>query len=196
MARPPVEPTVEARERILRAAERLFARKGFAATAVHEITDAAQTNRALLYYYFEDKHSLYAALIDEGTREFMAMLEGALSGPGTHSERLAAFVRGHLELIWTRGEMARVVHRCLLDGDQEEFGLAEKFRGGVERLEAFFREATAAGEFRPVHPGMAARALLGPTFIFSLWQAYEGERFPREELAAHITEQVLLGLRA
>jgi AcrR family transcriptional regulator len=193
--RPEVEGAIDSRARILDAALRLFAEKGYAATAVHEITDAARVNRALLYYYFEDKHSLYVALIDEGVAEFHRMLDSALSGPGTYADRLTAFVREHLELIWSKGDRGRMVHRCLLDGQQQEFGLVEKFHTAVERLEAFFEEAAAAGEFRKVNPQIAARALLGPTFVFSLWRISEGERFSRDEIAAQITEQLLLGLR-
>src|SRR5262245_47758494 len=78
----------DARARILRAAERLFAEKGYAATSVQEITEAAAVNKALLYYYFADKHSLYVGLIDEGIAEFRRMLDEALGQPGTYSDRL------------------------------------------------------------------------------------------------------------
>lgn len=196
MSRPPGSPTVEARERLLRAAEKLFAQKGYAATAVHEITDAAGVNRALLYYYFEDKHSLYSAVIDEGHARFERMLDEALSLPGSHSDRLSAVIRGHLGLIWTRGEVARIIHRCLLDGRQEEFGLVQKFNHSVERLEAFFREAIAAGEFREMDPAIAARTFIGPTFVMSLWRISEGDRFSLDHLADEVAAQVLLGLRA
>src|SRR6476620_770241 len=89
---------VDARARILRAAERLFAEKGFAATSVHEITEAASVNKALLYYYFEDKHSLYVGLIDDGIAEFRRMLDEALCKPGGYADRLRAFVEGHVRL--------------------------------------------------------------------------------------------------
>jgi AcrR family transcriptional regulator len=194
MSRPAGVPALEARERLLRAAETLFAQKGYAATAVHELTDAAGVNRALLYYYFEDKHSLYTAVIDEATGAFERMLDEALASPGSYSERLAAIVRGHLELIWTRGDLPRLVHRCLLDGYQEEFGLVQKFNRSVERLEAFFRDAVAAGEFRAVDPAITARSFLGPTFVFSLWRISEGDRFSRDAIAAEVTAQLLRGL--
>jgi TetR/AcrR family transcriptional regulator, cholesterol catabolism regulator len=194
MPRSIVSPTVDARERILRAAEKLFAEKGYAATSVGDIADAAETNRALLYYYFEDKHSLYVSLIDEGVAQFRRMAQVALATPGSYSDRLAAFVRGHLDLIWKRTNMARVVHRCLLDGHQEEVGLVEKFQVVVEELEQFFRDAVAAGEFRPVDPTIAARTFLGPTYIFSLWKLYDRSQFDPEEVAAYITDLLLRGL--
>jgi AcrR family transcriptional regulator len=193
MARPPAEIGTDARERILRAAERLFAEKGYAATAVHEITTAAGVNRALLYYYFEDKHSLYTTLLDEGMAEFQRMLDEALSRPGSYAERLEAVARAHLELAASRGDHTRMIFRCLLDGDEKEFRLRERFAAGIGRLIEFFQEAETAGEFRQVDPAIAARLLLGPSLLFSLARAGEGECISREAFAEETVAQLLHG---
>jgi len=197
MEDPPIAaPSAEARERILRAAERLFAEKGYAATAVHEITDAAGVNRALLYYYFEDKHSLYASVIAEGTAAVRKVLDEALATPGSYADRLRAYVRAKARLIGERSDLVRVVHRCLLDGHPEELGLVTRCRDGIERLEALFRNAAEAGEFRPVDPAIAARALAGPLFAFALWRPLEENRFSPEEIAEQFADQLLHGLLA
>jgi AcrR family transcriptional regulator len=47
------------RERLLREAEILFARKGYHAVSVREITDAAGCNLASVNYHFKNKESLY-----------------------------------------------------------------------------------------------------------------------------------------
>lgn len=47
------------RERLLDEAERLFARKGYAAVTVRQITSAAGTNLAAVNYHFGNKHNLY-----------------------------------------------------------------------------------------------------------------------------------------
>ena len=57
--------TTDNRDRILRAAERLFAEKGFDATSVASVADAAGVNKALVYYYFESKDHLLASLFDD-----------------------------------------------------------------------------------------------------------------------------------
>lgn len=186
---------LDARHRLLRAAERLFAQKGYAATSVHEITDAAETNRALLYYYFKDKHSLYVSVIDEGVAEFLGLVERTLFGPGSYSDRLCAFVRGHLELGWYRGDLARVVHRCLLDGHHDEVGLQQKFRSGLERMEAFFTEAVAAGEFRAIDPRLAARTVSGPTYLLALCSHFDEIPLTLDEMAERVTDQVLRGFQ-
>lgn len=196
MARQAVaQPNLEARERLLRAAEKLFAEKGFAATSVQEIAEAATVNKALLYYYFEDKHSLYVSLIDDGVAEFERMLDGSLATEGPHPDRLEAFVRAHVDLLWNRGDLIRVVHRALIAGDHEELGLEQKFERCLGRLEAFIAEAVAEGAFRPVDPAMTARSLVGITDMFACSQIYHGKQHDAAAVVAHVTDLLLYGLR-
>lgn len=53
----------EPKLRILHAATTLFSQKGYDATGVNEIAKAAQVNKALIYYYFENKGAILDSLI-------------------------------------------------------------------------------------------------------------------------------------
>ena len=48
----------DAKERIIGAAKKLFAAKGFDSASVDEIAKHAHVNKALIYYYFESKDKL------------------------------------------------------------------------------------------------------------------------------------------
>ena len=65
----PVKPLrsdgVEARNRLLDAALKLFADKGFSQTSTREIAQAAQANLASISYYFGDKEGLYRAVFED-----------------------------------------------------------------------------------------------------------------------------------
>ncbi|MDN4051581.1 CerR family C-terminal domain-containing protein [Massilia sp. YIM B02763] len=56
---------VQARERILGAALRLFVERGYASTSVRDIAQAADANVAAIAYYFGDKAGLYRAALYE-----------------------------------------------------------------------------------------------------------------------------------
>jgi len=60
-----VNETVEARTRILDAAERLFAERGFDATATSVIAKLAAVPKGLLFYYFPSKKDILASLVGE-----------------------------------------------------------------------------------------------------------------------------------
>ncbi len=61
-ARPDEEQRDGASERLLEAAERLFVQRGFAATSVRAITEAARCNVAAVNYHFDGKLGLYETL--------------------------------------------------------------------------------------------------------------------------------------
>ena len=60
-----MQKAVEARTRILDAAESLFAERGFDATATSAIARAADVPKGLLFYYFPSKKDILASLVDE-----------------------------------------------------------------------------------------------------------------------------------
>jgi AcrR family transcriptional regulator len=55
----------QSRERLVRAALRLFARQGYSKTSTREIAEAAEANVAAISYYFGDKAGLYHAAFFE-----------------------------------------------------------------------------------------------------------------------------------
>ncbi|MFR8010088.1 MAG: helix-turn-helix domain-containing protein, partial [Gordonibacter urolithinfaciens] len=68
------------REEILRAALRLFVRKGYAGTKVGDIAEAVGMSTGLMFHYFESKEALYEELIGLGVGGPMAMMDGGAGG--------------------------------------------------------------------------------------------------------------------
>ncbi len=62
----------QSRERLLDAAERLFADRGYAAASVREITAAARCNVAAVNYYFGGKENLYREVFRRGLGDLRA----------------------------------------------------------------------------------------------------------------------------
>jgi AcrR family transcriptional regulator len=71
----------EARDDLLDAALRVFARRGYRDAGVDEIAAEAGYSKGALYWHFPGKHELFVALIDERidapTRELVELLESA-----------------------------------------------------------------------------------------------------------------------
>lgn len=78
----------DVRERLIIAAVRLFATKGYAATSVREIVEAAGVTKPVLYYYFRNKEGVLHAIMQEAVAVHRAVLEKVRRGNGTASERI------------------------------------------------------------------------------------------------------------
>src|SRR5947209_4054500 len=85
----------ESRAAILNAAVAEFAAHGIAGARTDAIAQAAHVNKALLYYYFKDKDSLYDAALDHvfsGLRErVVPVLESDLAPPQKMVEYLGTY---------------------------------------------------------------------------------------------------------
>src|ERR1700730_9512421 len=83
----------QSRAAILRAAVREFAREGVAGARTDAIARAAGVNKALLYYYFKDKETLYGAVLDQVFGGLKQSIEQALSSDLPPREKLLGYVR-------------------------------------------------------------------------------------------------------
>jgi TetR/AcrR family transcriptional repressor of uid operon len=77
----PLDPALERREQILRAAMICFARRGFHQTSMHDISAEAGISVGLIYRYFENKDAVISAMADEHKREIHEVLERARVAP-------------------------------------------------------------------------------------------------------------------
>lgn len=96
-------PHFSTRERILGAAETLFARHGFAGASLRQVTAAANVNLAAVNYHFGSKDNLieevFRRRLDELNARRLAALDGALAAADSSLEDvLGAFIRPALEL--------------------------------------------------------------------------------------------------
>lgn len=81
------KPESKTRERILDAAEQIFAERGFDGASMRNITAHAKVNLSVVYYYFKSKEDLLLAVFQKYIRPQMdkqiAMLEEARKAAGT-----------------------------------------------------------------------------------------------------------------
>ena len=111
----PTSVDVATRRRLLDAARRLFAERGFADVSVRDIVHEANANIALVNYYFGDKLGLYLEVVNQAiaaVREFNTLALTAPEGCGAE-ERLRLFVRGLLYRVFELRGVDSWVHRLI-----------------------------------------------------------------------------------
>lgn len=132
------EPEDTARDRILAAAEGLFAEHGFEATPISRIADRAGVPKGLVHYYFTRKPDLLEALVDRLPDEHVVMADVVV--PGDVLESLRRLVAA---LDATLDSSAVLSHLLWREADTHPAVLAA-LQGRFERFVAAIREAMAA----------------------------------------------------
>ena len=171
MATPqPSRQPVDAVERILAAAEALFAEYGFDAVSMSAIGEAAGVSKANVFHHFISKNDLYLAVLRHACRDSTQHLDDLSNDEAAPlSVRLTQFAHAHLANLLEHGQVARLMLRELLsDNPRQGQELAENVYGEkFSRFVAILRAGQQAGELRAdVDPAMVATMLLGANVFF------------------------------
>lgn len=118
-------PHFSTKDRILYAAEELFAQQGFASTSLRQVTSRADVNIAAVNYHFGSKENLvnevFRRRMDDMSRERLAALQRAVEAhPGELEPILAAFVEPALAMAQDRhggGAFIRVIARAYAESN-------------------------------------------------------------------------------
>jgi TetR/AcrR family transcriptional regulator len=146
----------QSRAAILRAAIGEFARQGIAGARTDAIARAAKVNKALLYYYFKDKETLYGAAIDAAFGELAAHMLEILNRDLPPREKVLTYVGAYFDFVaghkfyrdLAQVEMMRTGH-----GSPHLKRIAQRyFQPLYMGLGQVIRQGIAAGEFRPINP--------------------------------------------
>jgi TetR/AcrR family transcriptional regulator len=111
-----ISPEAEStRERILDVAERLFAQKGFAGTAVRDIARDARLTAPSLYNHFDGKQALYEAVLSRGMQPLFDLFGGLGETPASES-RTGAVLDRIVDHFAAHPDIARLIQHESLTG--------------------------------------------------------------------------------
>ncbi len=108
--------SVRTREKILRKAFRIFARKGYEGARVDDISKAVGINKATIYYYFEGKKELYQEVLYYELSKLIPQLIEALTEKGELSQKIENVVDVYFEFFRTNPDAFRLLLREIASG--------------------------------------------------------------------------------
>jgi len=100
---------VRSNDRILKSALELFSDKGYEATSVREICEAAGITKPTLYHFYGSKEGVYRALVEGALERFRGDIHRALSGEVPLRERLGRMARAYVDAAMREPDLARFV---------------------------------------------------------------------------------------
>ncbi len=104
-----------AREALLGAAERVFARAGFNGATTAAIAEAAGVPKANLHYHFGSKHELYHEVLARTLHDWLVPMDSLVAGAEPRTA-LAAYIRAKMAMSAERPDASRVFANELLHG--------------------------------------------------------------------------------
>lgn len=159
--------------RVRAAAQKLFARQGFAAVSMREIAREVGVQVGALYNYTADKQSLLYDLMHSHLEALLAAFEeDAGADPAA---LLQHFVRFHIQFHHDRPDAVFIAYMELRNLKPENFARIEALRRQYEdRLEAILRAGVDSGAFRVADTKIATRAVIAMLTGVNTWFRADG----------------------
>jgi TetR/AcrR family transcriptional regulator len=147
----------ESRAAILRAAAQEFAEHGIAGARTDAIARAARVNKALLYYYFKDKETLYGAVLDNAFSGMKTNIFQVLDSDLPPREKIMAYVGAYFDFIASNQIYPKLMQREMMrarEGNSVHINRLVKtyFQPIYRRVGELLHKGIAEGEFRKVDP--------------------------------------------
>jgi TetR/AcrR family transcriptional regulator len=157
------------RERLLKAAVRLFATRGYAATSVRDIVGAAGVTAPTLYHHFGNKEGLFLAITRANQSRVEAAQEEVRASRGSAAVRIRRLSRTYVVLRREFADFAWAVLRIVAGPRKTapRFDFRALMLEKTRQFEELVQEGMASGEFRPCVPRHVALALVGAVDIAS-----------------------------
>jgi len=182
-------------DRILQKALELFSTKGYDATPVREICEAAGVTKPTLYHFYGSKEGVYRALVEGTLEEYRQGVREAVQAGGDLAACLKRVARGHFEYTRERRQLVRfllgLIHNPPSSAPATDFH--RFYRDVVGEVARLVEEGVAEGQLAPgptevrmlVYMGAIGEALHGYLLL--------GRPDLTPELADTLVETVLEG---
>ena len=183
------------RDAVLTLAAELFAEKGFRATTVRDIADAAGVLSGSLYHHFDSKESIVDELLSDFLDHLMARYQQVADAGDSPRATLERFIEVAFE-AFTQHRAAIVVFQQ--DGgylsEFERFGYINTTAAEIERMWVSVIEGGVAdGELVTENPKLAYHFIRDAVWVSVRWYRSDGEWTPAD-LSRQFISVVIQGL--
>jgi AcrR family transcriptional regulator len=195
----PVGIQTNSAERILTTALDLFAKKGYDATAVREICEAAGITKPTLYHFFGSKDGVFQALVRTGFQQYRAIVDAAMSSPGTFEDRVKVLAKSVFDSASTKPLFWRFIHTVIWAPPGTAMPQTESctqfYDGVVSVLAAAEQEAITRGEIAPGSTRARMLVLMGAISEAATGFVIAGKPELTPDLSDEIVETIVNGWR-
>jgi AcrR family transcriptional regulator len=152
----------ERKQQLLDAAAEQFASKGYAATRVVDIVDAAGVAKGLFYWYFENKEAVFRELATNIRQRLRRSQSAAMD---TDAPALTRVLQGGVASVWFMAEHAHFFSLLEVEGRNVPDVLRHGTEQHIEDVAALIREGqadgTITGDDPPVRLAVAVVGMVG-----------------------------------
>lgn len=190
-------PKLQTRERIMEAAEAVFAEKGYHDAAMDEIVRRTSVSKGGLYFHFPSKERLFFAVMDHLGRRLVRRIEERIGNEKSGIDRLEVALGTALEVLGKRRRLAKLLLvQGYSMGNSFEKKRTEIYSGFATLIEENLDRAMEEGSISPLNSRIASYLWVGAINEVIIRWLYTGSPDPVREALPELKKILLTGLKA
>jgi TetR/AcrR family transcriptional regulator, fatty acid metabolism regulator protein len=185
------------KEQILKAAERVFARKGFQEATISDVAKEAGLSDATIYEYFSSKEELLFSIPGETTRKGKEILDFHLNYVRGAANRIRSIIYHYLWFYQNNPDYASIAMLVLKQNRKFlETEAYQAVREGSRVILRVVQEGIDAGEFaQETNPFLVRSVILGTIENMLIRRLLHGEPKDLMAFVDPLTDLVIQGIR-
>lgn len=198
----------DTKQRILSAAAKVFAAKGEAGARIQEIADLAKVNKAMIYYYYDNKDGLYERVVDMVVEKTFGEMASVAATDTSPDKKIRQIVDVYVDLYIRHYDLFQLLLIEIVSGGEalskSVLRYKDTFEQQPDRIPAnVIQQGIDEGIFRPLNSEHTFMSLIGMTLIYAFGRPIANiilgiedtnmEVF-LEERRQHVTDLLLNGL--
>ncbi len=184
-------PAEQRRTQLVAVAVEVFGERGFHATSMDEVAEAAGVTKPVLYQHFPSKRALYRELLDDVDAQLVARLVAATEGAASGRERVQEGFAAYFRFVTENRAGFRLLFGASVRSDAEFAMVAEHAIDRIAALIADLVEIDAPAGHRRV----LAHAIVGMAEATSRRLTNDDAEDDPDRLAGWLAEMAWFGLR-
>lgn len=189
--------SVDKHEKIIRAAVKVFAKKGFFSARISDIAKVAKVADGTIYLYFNNKFDILLSVFDIEIGKLISQVKELIDRETNPCRMLEIYALKHLSLLRDNRGLAEIIQMELRQNNKliKEYRVT-KFSEYVDIVSTIIRQGQERNLFdRRVQPGIAKRAFFGALDEMArLWILSPKPSYDIEETAKQISAIFICGL--
>jgi len=190
--------SVDKHNKIIVAATKVFAQKGFFNARISDIAKEAKVADGTIYLYFNNKFDILISVLEEEIGKIIDQIEKAIEKETDPEKMLTIFIEKHLSAMKQNKNLAEVIHLELRQSDR----LVKEYRNTtfkqyIDVISRIIKKGQDLDIYRKdIIPSIAKRAFFGALDEVSrVWTTPNDDKYSLEETTEQIIALFLSGMR-
>ncbi len=181
------------KRKIFETSMKLFAKKGYDATSIEEITATVGVAKGTLYYHFSSKEEIFNFLVEEGMKLLKNSIDIKISKLDNCIDKLRAVVLIQIKIIAKYEDFMSIVLSQIWGHEERNIMCKEKVVEYIKKVEDIVREGIEKKEIVGVDPEVIASGIFGLTCASLIYKAKVKKEIDIAKLYKEFDNSILKG---